>query len=114
MRLSAYTIIEGIVAMVILSILLTAIVLISFNVYRTFPSARSLMLQNQVRFTLDSMTDIRYNDLRIWSQSGIDYNYTANRFDQFDHVYRATLTGMDSVGESNTQYAVFYIVADED
>lgn len=114
MKLPAYTIIEGIITMVILSILLSATVMISFNVYKSFPPATELWLQNQVDMKLDSLVRLKSTRLLLWEDAHVQYNYEISKFESFDNVYRATLDGADSLGEEYNQSTIFYIVEDED
>ncbi|WP_421876523.1 hypothetical protein [Marinoscillum sp.] len=114
MKLAAYTLIEGIVTMVILSILLTAISIISFNVYRSYPSGSTLLLQNRVNASLDSMIQKKHMDLRLWSAGGIDYTYRTRKYDRFETIYRARLVGVDSLGKEYVTSGIFYVMDDED
>ncbi|MEQ8580617.1 MAG: hypothetical protein RIC30_21720 [Marinoscillum sp.] len=113
MRLKAYTIIEGIVSMVLLSILLSVAVIVSFNLYRAFPAHRELELKNLVIHHLDSLVAMKHTRPLTFSADHLSLSYEVRDFQGFDHIMIASCMGQDSTGLKKQASTIFY-VSEED
>ncbi|MFH6986035.1 hypothetical protein [Marinoscillum luteum] len=109
MRLKAYTIIEGIVSMVLLSILLSIAVIVSFNLYRSFPARRELALKNQVTQQLDSLVAIKQIRPLTFSKDHLSLSYEVRDFQGFDLIKIGSCIGQDSTGLKEQASTIFYV-----
>ncbi len=99
-RFRAFTIIEGIVSMVILSLLLSISLLIAFNLYRSYPSYPQQTLESRSDLLIDSLANTEPDDPILYSTSLYDVRCILHDFYTFDRVKRLECTITDSLGRS--------------
>ena len=109
MRCSAYTLIEGIVSMVILSLLLSISVLISFNLYRTLPAEKEISLENRAKRELDSLVNIHAVKSMTYRFDKYQVVYHVSDFEDMKNVKIATLAVTDSMENEKTKKKIFYL-----
>ena len=100
LKLPAFTIVEGVVSMLILSIILSIGAIISFNLYRAFPPYRILTFESMAQLKMDSIMERGIIEAKQWSDRGISYSLDVNPFYDMEHVYVARLSVADSFGNS--------------
>ena len=74
-KLKSFTIIEGIVSMVLLSIVLSVTVLISFNLYRSFPAQHQQIMHSVLTQQMDSIIRLGSLDNIAYAQGAYQIEY---------------------------------------
>lgn len=99
-NLRAFTIVEGIVSMVILSLLLSVSLIIAFNVYKSFPSNPRHALETNLHFLLDSLAENKITEQGFINYRSYNVSVEVSPFYTFDQVSVLHCTITDSLGRT--------------
>lgn len=112
-RLHGFSIIEGIVAMVILSLLLTVASVVFVRYYQVFPAMGAQYLKVRTCHILDSMVQVHHADNQEIKVNGLMCSYQTFPLDEFTRFRRAVLTCQDTLGKSSECAELVTFAADE-
>lgn len=107
MKLKAFTLIEGIVSMVLLSILLSVAVLISFNLYKSIPRDHMHQMEKKLEMQLDSLIRVEVEDVVNYQMGQYSMQYEMTPSDQFKNMQIATAVISDTLGNEVTKQRLF-------
>lgn len=107
MKLEAFTIIEGIISMVILSLLLSVGGMISFNLYRSLPKNENVKMKGILTSQLDSLTDLGITESQKYVFGTYQIDFAVEEWNETERLYMATITLTDSLQRTETMERVF-------
>ncbi len=97
-KLKSFTIIEGIVSMVLLSIVLSVTVLISFNLYKSFPAQHQQFMRSVLTQQMDSIIQSGSLDNLEYAQGGYYIEYQSEQAAELKNMRLAKGVISDSLG----------------
>gem|GEM_PF-4513657 len=97
MKFQAFTLVEGVVTMIILSLILSFTLVVGFNLLTSFPSQNELNSQFYMEQSLDSLLKVGQSEPVTYRYSNYDFSYSIERFYDLDSVWVARVIFTDSV-----------------
>lgn len=112
MRFSAFTLIEGIVSMVLLSLLLSIGVLTSFNLYKSLPRERELDMDSRMKIQLDSLIQLPVIEPVNYQSGAYEIVYQSEQSDKFQNMRLGSINIRDSLGLERSMQKLFLYYED--
>jgi hypothetical protein len=107
MKLKAFTLIEGIVSMVMLSLLLSVGGLISFNLYRSLPRNEEVRMQGMLSAKLDSLIELRTLQDVQFEKGSYYFDYSTEAWQNSPNLYVGELIISDTLGRKQEMHRIF-------
>ena len=107
LRLHAFTMIEGIVSMVILSIMLSVAILVSLNLYRSMPRYKVQHMQQRLQNQMDSLVAVPEVDGITYRLGEYELTYTTEVDRRFTNMRMAYGSLSDSLGNQVDHQQLF-------
>lgn len=98
MRFQAYTLIEGLVSMVIIGLLLSIGGAISFNLYKSLPRNENLRMQGLLKHQMDSIEQLGTLKEMNFIYSGYLVDFEMETWNESEHLVLGRLTISDTLG----------------
>lgn len=111
-RLPAFTLIEGIVAMVLLSLIFSTAVLVSFRLYQGLAPVHELQLDAWLQQQMDSVVLLPPSNRLAFGSGDLSCVCFTEPLDRFSQSSVLTCTATDSLGYSVSGQRIIHFYAD--